>query len=85
MLKVCQSCGYSMQKKEEFGTNEDGSGNKEFCKFCFEEGKFKDEGITMEEKISSLVKMGVEKMDMTEEKAKEMANRIIPTLNRWKE
>jgi len=38
-------------KNEDFGTNTDGSKSKEYCHFCYKDGKFLDEGITMEQKI----------------------------------
>jgi len=82
--QICQSCGMPMQKNEDFGTNTDGSKNEEYCHFCYKEGRFTDEGITMEEKIKKNIEMA-KKMGMPEEKAREMANNIIPKLKRWNE
>ena len=81
--QICQSCGMPMQKNEDFGTNIDGSKNKEYCHFCYKEGRFTDEGITMEEKIKKNIEIAT-KMGMAEEKSREMANNIIPKLKRWK-
>lgn len=81
---VCQSCGMPLKKAGDFGTNLDGSRNNEYCNFCFMDGKFTDEGITMEQKIDKLVEIGKTKLKMTEEQAKAMANEIIPNLKRWK-
>ena len=72
-----------MQKSDDFGTNTDGSLNEEYCHFCYEDGTFTDEGITMEEKINKNIEMA-KTMGMTEEKARAMANSIIPNLKRWK-
>ena len=80
---MCQSCGMPMTKAADFGTNADGSKNNEYCKFCYEKGKFTDEGITMEEKIEKNVAIA-KKMGWPEDKAREMANSIIPKLKRWK-
>ena len=80
---LCQSCGMPIRKKEEFGTNLYGIKNKEYCHFCFKDGKFTDEGITMEQKIDKLIEIAKTKMNMPEEKAREMANSIIPKLKRW--
>jgi hypothetical protein len=80
---LCQSCGMPMTRAADFGTNVDGSTNTEYCKFCYENGKFTDEGITMEEKIEKNVVIA-KKMGWSEEKAREMANDIIPKLKRWK-
>lgn len=72
-----------MAVDEDFGTNEDGSKNKEYCHFCFKDGKFTDEEITMEQKIAKNIEIA-KKMGMPEEEAKKMANNTIPKLKRWK-
>ena len=51
--KICQSCGMPM-KEEDFGTNAGGGANQEYCKYCFQNGRFSCEG-TMEEMIESCV------------------------------
>lgn len=79
----CQSCGMPMTRAADFGTNADGSMSNEYCKFCYENGRFTDEGITMEEKIEKNVAIAT-KMGWSEEKAREMATDIIPKLTRWK-
>lgn len=81
--QICQSCGMPMQREENFGTNQDGSKNLEYCQFCFQNGKFVDEGITMEQKIIKNIEIA-KKMGMPEEKSKELANSTIPKLKRWK-
>jgi hypothetical protein len=82
-VPVCQSCGMPLQRDADFGTNVDSSKNDEYCHFCFRDGKFIDEGITMEQKIEKLVELAVSQMNMPEDKAREMAKSIIPTLKRW--
>jgi hypothetical protein len=81
---ICQSCGMPMQKDEDFGTDADGTKNGEYCHFCFKDGGFIDEGITMEQKIDKLVNIAVSQMNMTEAKARAQATEIIPTLKRWR-
>jgi hypothetical protein len=73
-----------MQKDEDFGTDADGTKNGEYCHFCFKDGGFIDEGITMEQKIDKLVNIAVSQMNMTEAKARAQATEIIPTLKRWR-
>lgn len=72
-----------MQKNEDFGTSIDGSKNEEYCHYCYVDGKFTDEGITVQEKIDKNIELA-KKMGMPEEKAREMANNVIPKLKRWK-
>jgi hypothetical protein len=82
---ICQSCGMPMQKDEDFGTNADGTRNGEYCHFCFRNGGFTDEGITMEQKIDKLVEIAVSQMQIPKEKARAMAEEIIPKLDRWRQ
>ncbi|NQU17073.1 MAG: transcriptional regulator [Candidatus Saganbacteria bacterium] len=83
MSSVCQSCGMPLRSDYDKGANADGSKSQEFCRFCFENGKFKDEGITLEQKIDKNIEMA-KKMGIDEEKARELANMTLPNLKRWK-
>jgi hypothetical protein len=80
---ICQSCSMPMRKEEDFGTDADGSKNREYCHFCYQGGKFTDEGITMEEKIEKMVSFA-KTMHIPEENARKMTRSILPTLKRWK-
>jgi hypothetical protein len=82
MEQICQSCAMPMVKDEDFGTNVDGSKNQEYCRYCFRNGKFTDPDITKEQMIEKLVGMS-DRMGMTREEAKKMADKVIPTLKRW--
>lgn len=82
---ICQSCGMPMQKDEDFGTNTDGTKSGEYCHFCFKDGGFTDEGITMEQKIDKLVEIAASQMQIPKEKARAMAEEIIPKLARWRQ
>ena len=82
-VKICQSCGMPMKKEGDFGTGKDGLKNTDYCKFCFQNGKFTDEGITMEGKIEKNVEIA-KKMGFPERQARSMAEDIIPNLRRWK-
>ncbi len=79
--EICQSCGMPMTK-EDLGTNKDGSQNKEYCKYCYDEGEFKDK-VTMEEYIEMCSKFG-EQAGMTNEEMKKHCTELFPTLKRWK-
>lgn len=81
--QICQSCSMPLRGENDLGTNADGSKNKEYCRFCYQEGKFTDEGISLEQKIEKLVGMA-KQMRIPEDKAREMAQNILPTLKRWK-
>ncbi len=81
---ICQSCGMPMKQEEDYGSKEFGGKSEEYCKFCFQNGKFADEGISLKGKIDKLVEMGVSRLGMSEELAREMAETKLPGLKRWR-
>ena len=84
-VKICQSCGMPLDKDPNGGgTNLDGSKSGKYCSFCFQNGKFTDEGITLKEKIELNIQIAVSQMNMPESAAREMAESVLPNLERWK-
>ena len=59
-MGFCNSCGKPIVK-EDYGTNEDGSLNPEFCKDCFQDGKYTEPDITLTEMIVRKSKEMMEK------------------------
>ena len=81
--KICQSCGMPMNE-EDFGTNADGGANQEYCKYCYQNGRFSREE-TLEELIESSVPFMVGGADgFTEEQARKLLWETLPQLKRWK-
>lgn len=79
----CQSCGMPMSK-EYYSTNADGSENKEYCSYCYQNGAFLKEE-TMEDMIASCIPFMLEgNPNMTEEQASAMLHAQMPQLKRWK-
>lgn len=78
----CQSCGMPLKKGEDFGTKADGSKSDEYCFHCFQNGKFLDEGISLQEKIDKNVRFAV-RMGMPEDEARKMVSSVLPKLKRW--
>jgi len=81
--KFCQSCGMPMTEIGLFGTNENGDMNHEYCKYCFTDGKFTQENITLVDMVAICVPH-MKAQGFTEDKAQEMMNSFLPTLKRWK-
>lgn len=81
--KICQSCGMPLQKEDDFGTDVGGSKSEEYCFHCFQNGRFLDEGITLQEKINVNMKFAVQ-MGMSESEARKLALDVLPQLKRWK-
>ena len=76
--KFCQCCGMPMGGTDElYGTNADGSKHADYCRYCFENGRFTFHG-TMEEMIAAA------NPNMTEEDARKSMLAWFPTLKRWK-
>ena len=49
-MGFCNSCGRPMGRND-YGTNEDGSPNMDYCKDCFQNGEFTEPDITINEMI----------------------------------
>jgi hypothetical protein len=65
------------------GTNVDKSLSEKYCSFCYQDGEFIDGDISLQEKIERNVKIAVS-MKMPEKEARQMAESILPTLERWR-
>lgn len=81
----CQSCGMPMEKDSDFGSNADGSRNEEYCCYCYKDGAFTDESITMEAMIEFNLQFNEENGHPfgSREEAKKMMENWFPTLKRW--
>ncbi len=80
--KICQSCGMPIYSDDLLGTNQDGSLNSDYCKYCYIDGEFIDK-VTMEEYINMCSKYG-EQAGMSNEEMKKYCTKLFPTLKRWK-
>ena len=83
-VKICQSCGMPMEAAEDFGANADGSESREYCRYCWQDGKFTAD-VELPEFIEMQVKIAVEKMGMDEAEARAVVETTLPDLNRWRQ
>lgn len=81
MGRICQSCGIPIENDNQLATNQDGSLNKDYCKYCYKDGKFIDD-VSMEEYIEMCSKYGFQ-AGMTNEQLKDFCT-LFPKLKRWK-
>jgi len=83
--RYCQSCGMPMGATDElYGTEADGSKSKDYCSYCYADGKFTSE-CTMDEMIEMCIEPMVScNSEMTEDKARAMMKEFFPALKRWK-
>ena len=84
-MKFCQSCAMPLTKSEDFGTNADQSRNEEYCRYCYENGKFTSE-LSMEEFLESCIPFSLQAgVYLDAETARKEMRKYYPTLKRWKE
>jgi len=81
--KYCQSCGMPMTDQALFGLEASGETSKDYCKYCYVEGKFIQDNMTMDEMIEICVPH-MKAQGMEEDKARDMMKNFLPTLKRWK-
>ena len=86
--QFCQSCGMPLNSKDDCGTNGDGNTNYDYCKYCYQGGRFLQD-YTMEEMIEHCAQFVDEvnknmPQPMTLEEYKQMMRHFFPLLKRWK-
>lgn len=83
-MNFCQSCAMPINSEECLGTNKNGSKNKDYCSYCFQNGSFTTD-ISMDEMINLCVEPMVEhNKNMNEEEAIKIMKDPFPNLKRWK-
>ena len=82
-MDICQSCSMPLREAGDRGTNADGSPSQDYCHFCYQNGKFTDEGCSLEQKIDKIVGLA-RTMNIPEDNARQLARSILPTLKRWR-
>lgn len=82
-FKKCQSCGMPLNKDPKGGgTNSGGAKSNMYCSFCFEDGKFTQPDIMVDE-MKALVKKQLKKMGFPGFLGW-LAAMGVPKLERWK-
>ena len=86
--QFCQSCGMPLTRDEDCGKDADGSVNFDYCRYCYEDGRFVQD-CTMEEMIEYCAKFVDEfnknsPKPLTVEEYKNMMRGFFPMLKRWK-
>jgi hypothetical protein len=72
-----------LRKNEDCGTDADGSKSEDYCFHCFKDGKFLDEGISLQQKIEKNVRFAVQ-AGMPGDEARDVCETILPQLKRWR-
>jgi hypothetical protein len=82
--KFCQSCAMPMSSDADYGTEKGGSISSDYCKYCYMNGAFVDESVTMAEMSEFCAQKMAEMNVAPYEQSKEMMDQMLPFLKRWK-
>ena len=78
----CQSCSMPLTNDELLGTERDGSKNREYCKYCYQDGGFVTPKMSLDE-IISLITKKMKDLNINEA-ITTIAVNSLPYLKRWK-
>ncbi|MFW5790462.1 MAG: zinc ribbon domain-containing protein [Bacillota bacterium] len=83
-INSCQSCGMPIAGADNLcGTNKDGTINKNYCNYCYQNGEFTSD-LSMEEMIEICIPNVVSaNQEMDKKTARKMLEEYLPTLERW--
>lgn len=79
---ICQSCGMPLDTEAVKGTEKNGLKSNEYCKYCYEDGAFKNPKMKLED-MENNVKNQMKKLELHEYAIQKAVN-ILPALKRWK-
>jgi Fe-S cluster assembly ATPase SufC len=79
---LCQSCGMPLNMEELKGTEKNGLKTDEYCKYCYENGAFKNPEMNLED-MQKKVENQMKKLQLHEYVIQKAVN-ILPILKRWK-
>lgn len=79
---ICQSCGMPLDTEAVKGTEKNGLKSNEYCKYCYEDGTFKNPKMKLED-MENNVKNQMKKLELHEYAIQKAVN-ILPALKRWK-
>ncbi|WP_342571775.1 zinc ribbon domain-containing protein [Paenibacillus sp. FSL R5-0749] len=82
-VTVCQSCGMPLTIPAQFGTEADGGTTREYCIYCYKDGKFAQPGISLEG-MTEMCTAILKDEGMDEESARSMLRNQLPFLKRWR-
>jgi len=68
---------------ELLGTEKDGSKNREYCKYCYQDGSFVNPEMSLDE-MTSFISKKMKEMNINEA-ITNIAVNSLPNLKRWKE
>ena len=79
----CQSCGRRVHKNTDYGTEADGSLNRNYCIKCYKEGRFTEPNLTRTQMVARIVPIYMEEKKLSYRQALIYANYLVSELRRW--
>ena len=84
---VCQSCAMPLKSLDDIGENTDKGANTEYCRYCFDGGRFSYD-VTVDEMIETNLKYlahfnAETGTSYSEDEARSILKQYLPTLKRW--
>jgi hypothetical protein len=79
--KFCQSCTLPIDNMEDRGTEKDGSKSDMYCKYCYQNGAFTEEDMTLDQ-MMDIAETEMKKQDLPESIIQQSMN-MLPLLKRW--
>ena len=80
----CQSCGMPLRSLVDFGTANQGYRVNEYCRFCYQDGKFTQPDISLEEMIEHGTRFLSNQGSMSGAEARALLEAKLPRLSRWR-
>lgn len=72
-----------MKEEDDYGTNEDGSPHYDYCKYCYQKGKFTNPTTDLEEFVVKMLE-AMEVDPQAPKITKDEAVTMLKNLERWK-
>ena len=79
--KFCQSCTLPIDNMEDRGTEKDGSKSDMYCKYCYQNGAFTEEDMTLDQ-MMDIAETEMKKQNLPESIIQQSMN-MLPLLKRW--
>ena len=85
MSGYCQSCGMPMGLSPKmYGTDVDGKKSKDYCGYCYRDGKFSDENMTLDDMVNKTITYYAKMCpDKTREQCISDMKESLKNLKRW--
>jgi hypothetical protein len=79
----CQSCSMPLDHPADFGTDASGHRVNEYCRHCFQGGRFTEPEVTLEQMIDRCSVIMAQRGIMPLDRARGLLGEVMPRMKRW--